>query len=57
MLSMLVGAGDFSQPGRAAEARDVSAGWRMVEVPHDATNRLGAWIWAAQPSNKQICQL
>lgn len=50
-------AADLFQTARAAEVRDVSAGWRMVEVPRDATNGLGVWIWAEQTSGKQICQL
>ena len=41
---------------KAAETNDDSARWRMVEVPRDATNGLGRWIWSAQTSDKQICQ-
>lgn len=57
-LLALVAVGDFSLPTRAAEEPNgLAAGWRMVKVPSDATNGLGAWIWAAQTSDKQICQL
>ncbi|MBC8094787.1 MAG: hypothetical protein H7Y43_03135 [Akkermansiaceae bacterium] len=35
--------------------RDFS-GWRTMEVPTDATNGLGTWIWSEHTSNKQICQ-
>lgn len=49
--------GKLALPARAADARDDSSGWRMVEVPRDATDGLGSWIWAEQTSDKQICQL
>jgi hypothetical protein len=45
------------QSARAADSKDDSSSWRMVEVPRDATNGLGSWIWAQQTSDKQICQL
>jgi signal transduction histidine kinase len=50
-------AANLTQPGRAADSKDNSSGWRMTAVPLDATNGLGAWIWAQQTSDKQICQL
>ncbi len=56
-LLLLLVAANSIQSARAADARDASAGWRMVEVPPDATNGLGSWIWAEQTSDKQICQL
>src|SRR5664280_881855 len=56
-LLVLFLAANLIQSARAAEAKDDSAGWRTVEVPRDATNGLGSWIWAAQTSDKQICQL
>ncbi len=40
---------------RAAETNDLSR-WRIIDVPRDATNGLGRWIWAAQTTDKQFCQ-
>jgi signal transduction histidine kinase len=42
---------------RAVDSNGDSSDWRMVEVPQDATNGLGSWIWAEHTSDKQICQL
>ncbi len=42
---------------RAAETNNDLSRWRMIDVPRDATNGLGRWIWSAQTTDKQFCQL
>jgi signal transduction histidine kinase len=44
------------QAAPVAEDNSDLAQWRMTQVPQDATNGLGGWIWANHTSDKQTCQ-
>ena len=50
-------AATFIQFVQAENATNDLSRWRMIDVPRDATNGLGRWIWSAQTSDKQFCQL
>lgn len=42
---------------RAAEAGNASSTYRLENVPADAKDGLGDWIWADKTSDRQTCRL
>jgi signal transduction histidine kinase len=47
---------DDNEPAAVLDGDSDLAQWRMIEVPKDATNGLGGWIWCDHTSDKQYCQ-
>jgi signal transduction histidine kinase len=57
LLLLVYLAATASPFAQAENATNDLSRWRMIDVPKDATNGLGGWIWSAQTTDKQFCQL